>query len=108
MWACAYDQCHMVSYLLDNGADVNAAGLKGETSLMQACSAGNHQVASLLLDRGCHVNAVDCVSRSELIMLHLHMLCACVRRVLHLEYILHCYCCCVVYFNKPGLTTVPV
>ena len=63
MWACANDQCHMVTYLLDNGADVNTAGLKGETSLMQACSVGNQQVASLLLDRGCHANAVDCVSR---------------------------------------------
>jgi len=52
----------MVTFLLDNGADFNAAGFKGETSLMQACSAGHHQVATLLLNRGCNVNTVDYVS----------------------------------------------
>ena len=64
MWACEYGQYHMVRFLLESGADFNVAGLKGETSLMQACSAGNHQVATLLLERGCNVNAVDCVSIS--------------------------------------------
>ena|SRR5215471_19332590 len=48
-----------VEAVLDSGADVNAAGSKGSTPLMQATEMGNLAVARLLLERGADVNHPD-------------------------------------------------
>ena len=48
---------NMVQFLLDQGAEINAAGDEGDAALHKACSHDNTPVVKLLLDRGADVNA---------------------------------------------------
>jgi len=50
------EKCSKVEALLSSGADVNVAGSKGWTPLMQAVEMENPAIAQLLLDRGADVN----------------------------------------------------
>jgi ankyrin repeat protein len=49
----------IVDYLLDVGADVNAAGDRAETPLMWAARNGHVEITKLLLERGAEPNAVS-------------------------------------------------
>ncbi|CAM41534.1 putative huntingtin interacting protein (HIP) [Leishmania braziliensis MHOM/BR/75/M2904] len=51
----------IISFLIDNGADVNAAmrGGKGQTPLMVAAARQNTQTVKLLLEKGADVNVQD-------------------------------------------------
>ena len=48
----------VVRLLLENGADVNAADISGNTALMRASENGHTDVVRLLLEKGVDVNAV--------------------------------------------------
>ncbi len=51
-WAASEMQEHLVAYLLQEGAQVDAVDNSGETPLMVAARKGNAQIARLLLDKG--------------------------------------------------------
>lgn len=58
----------IMNFLIDNGADVNAAGrIGGETPLMVACAFQNVTAARLLLARGASVEARDGKGRTCLV-----------------------------------------
>jgi hypothetical protein len=48
-----------VLFLLDHGADIEAAGEGGITPLMSSAAKGNSKLAAILLDRGADVNKVS-------------------------------------------------
>jgi len=48
-----------VLFLLDHGADIEAAGEGGITPLMSSAAKGNSELAAILLDRGADVNKVS-------------------------------------------------
>lgn len=48
-----------VLYLLDHGADIEAAGEGGITPLMSSAAKGNTELAAVLLDHGADVNKVS-------------------------------------------------
>ena len=52
-----------VRFLLEKGADVNGAGVRGlnRTPLQRACEIGNYKVVRLLLLHGAEVNAKPCI-----------------------------------------------
>ncbi|CAH0394350.1 unnamed protein product [Bemisia tabaci] len=54
--ACLEGHVATVSYLLGEGANVNAQTNSGETGLILACEANNLELAKLLLNRGADVN----------------------------------------------------
>ncbi|CBZ23284.1 putative huntingtin interacting protein (HIP) [Leishmania mexicana MHOM/GT/2001/U1103] len=58
----------IISFLIDNGADVNAAmrGGQGQTPLMMAASRQNMRVVRLLLEKGADLNAQDAQGRTVL------------------------------------------
>lgn len=45
-----------LSYLLEQGCDVNNCDKKGETPLIYACVKGNVDISKLLIEKGCDVN----------------------------------------------------
>lgn len=47
----------MAMFLIDNGADVNAADLKGETPIFYAVRAKNEQLIKNLIAKGADINA---------------------------------------------------
>ncbi|KAH9477080.1 Vegetative incompatibility protein HET-E-1 [Psilocybe cubensis] len=53
----------VVSLILKNGADVNAAGGEYDTALQAACYAGNQRLVEMLLESGADVNAQGGESR---------------------------------------------
>lgn len=48
-----------VAYLLDRGADIDMAGLKGYTPLQYAAKYGHLQIVKFLLERGADVNKAN-------------------------------------------------
>lgn len=58
-WAVAKEQTAIVAYLLEHGAEVDARGKTGWTSLHAAAFLGNAGIVKLLLDHGANINAVD-------------------------------------------------
>ncbi|KAF7969697.1 hypothetical protein HWV62_26146 [Athelia sp. TMB] len=57
-YACRVRSIRAVNYLIDNGADVNAAGKKATSRpLLAACLEGQLEIAQLLLEKGANVNA---------------------------------------------------
>jgi ankyrin repeat protein len=50
------DDCEMIKYLLDHGADVNAVDLLGATPLADAASHGLTNIMALLVKRGADIN----------------------------------------------------
>ena len=57
----------LVTFLLDNGADVNAAGPSLITPLMSACAEGHQKMAKLLLARGAEIDTVDSSGNTALL-----------------------------------------
>jgi ankyrin repeat protein len=58
--AITYDNIHMVSYLLEQGVDVNKTTRKsGFTSLMAAACYGRVEIAKLLLEKGANQYVKD-------------------------------------------------
>ena len=51
-YACAKGHLDVASFLLANGANVNAPSLGGTTPLMMAVQSGNESLVKLLLDKG--------------------------------------------------------
>jgi ankyrin repeat protein len=51
-YACAKGHLDVTSFLIDNGANVNALSLGGTTPLMMAVQSGNELLVKLLLDKG--------------------------------------------------------
>ena len=59
MYAAWHGRKEMVQFLIDQGADINAAGaLSGETALTNAARRGHIDIVRMLLDKGADVNAV--------------------------------------------------
>ena len=49
----------LIQFLLDQGADVNGAGVHGETALMTAASLGNLELVQLLLGQGARIETMS-------------------------------------------------
>ncbi|XP_062227919.1 probable E3 ubiquitin-protein ligase XBOS36 isoform X3 [Phragmites australis] len=60
--AAAKGHHEIAALLLENGADVNARNIYGQTALMQACRFGHWEVAQTLLVFRCNVSKVDSLS----------------------------------------------
>ena len=52
--------------LLQNGADSNAANLKGQTPLMEAAKNGMHEIIAILLQYGAEVKETDTVVKTAI------------------------------------------
>ena len=59
--AAMHDCQKMITFLLENGADINRANHRGETALMMVCrnAVGKKKAIKLLLAAGADVNAAD-------------------------------------------------
>ncbi|KAF8662211.1 hypothetical protein HU200_056412 [Digitaria exilis] len=60
--AAAKGHHEIAALLLENGADVNARNIYGQTALMQACRFGHWEVVQTLLIFRCNVTKVDSLS----------------------------------------------
>ncbi|TVU12898.1 hypothetical protein EJB05_46564, partial [Eragrostis curvula] len=60
--AAAKGHHEIAALLLENGADVNARNIYGQTALMQACRFGHWEVVQTLLVFKCNVSKVDSLS----------------------------------------------
>ncbi|KXG19180.1 probable E3 ubiquitin-protein ligase XBOS36 [Sorghum bicolor] len=60
--AAAKGHHEIAALLLENGADVNARNIYGQTALMQACRFGHWEVVQTLLVFRCNVSKVDSLS----------------------------------------------
>ncbi|KAL9616490.1 MAG: hypothetical protein Q9160_008658 [Pyrenula sp. 1 TL-2023] len=63
--AVAWGSPHVIQDLISAGADVNAPGLEGKTSLTIAVKKGWIEVIQLLIDAGADVNTDDATSSSD-------------------------------------------
>ena len=59
MLACANGNAAIIQWLLDAGADANAASPEGQTCLMSAAATGDLQATRVLLIHGADVNAIE-------------------------------------------------
>ncbi|XXQ31688.1 Ankyrin repeat domain-containing protein [Plasmodiophora brassicae] len=57
--AARHNSINAAAWLIDHGANVNAAGFAGKTALMHAVQCGHLGVAELLISRNADVNCVD-------------------------------------------------
>jgi ankyrin repeat protein len=64
MWASRKGNLEMITFLLDNGADIEAVQHIGRTALMHACEKGQLNAVELLLKRGADIEAKDDYSNS--------------------------------------------
>ncbi|KAJ7362215.1 hypothetical protein DFH08DRAFT_799268 [Mycena albidolilacea] len=55
--ASYYGHAEIVSFLLEKGADVNAAGGENGSSLQAAAAEGHTEIVSILLEKGANINA---------------------------------------------------
>jgi ankyrin repeat protein len=62
MIASEYSHIGPINLLLDNGADINARDLSGETALIHAAFRGSADAASLLIGNGAEITATDLYS----------------------------------------------
>lgn len=63
------DRKECTAWLIDNGADINAASRdRGYTALMDAVWRGNYDIAKLLLDKGAAVNTVNKEGQTMLVL----------------------------------------
>lgn len=67
LWAIEKDHREIISYLLEHGADINAQGQQGVSSLHRAALHGNVKLATYLLARGARVNIKDKTNATPLI-----------------------------------------
>lgn len=58
-WACAYEQKEIASFLIQQGADVNASTESGWTPLHTACARQRCDILPLLIQSGADVNATS-------------------------------------------------
>ena len=56
MDACIGGNLDVISYLIDNGADVNFTDSRGDTALINVSRNGNLEVVKLLVDKGAVIN----------------------------------------------------
>jgi len=66
--AVTNNHCSVVTILLENGANVDAADGAGDTALMTASGEGRLDIAKLLLDKDADVNAVNKLGKTALIL----------------------------------------
>lgn len=59
MKACWEGQQEIAAYLLDSGANVNAADEMGQTALVNAVTQGSTEIAEMLIKHGANVNLKD-------------------------------------------------
>ena len=67
-WASYYGHVEVVSYLLDQGANVDKKDIIGNTALMDAFNMGHLEVVELLLSRGADPTICDYGGRTPLMM----------------------------------------
>ncbi len=60
---------HMVEYLLEEGASVNAKDSSGATALHEAVRYGQIEIVNILLDNGADVNARDSLGKTPLLII---------------------------------------
>jgi len=65
-WAACKGHTDLVTYLLDQGADVNAVDIKGNTPLSMASCDGQNEAVSILLARGANTALADMRGRTAL------------------------------------------
>jgi hypothetical protein len=65
--AARQQNLEMVTILIENGADVNAADNEGWTALMRASLAGKGDIVDLLLDKGAKADMLNLVQESAII-----------------------------------------
>ena len=56
---CERGQVEVIKFLLDKGADMDARGEQGMTTLMTACGNRNMAVVEVLVERGVDIN--ECI-----------------------------------------------
>ncbi|OUM69395.1 hypothetical protein PIROE2DRAFT_50243, partial [Piromyces sp. E2] len=56
MYACKNGNYDIVSYLIDNGANVNLYNIDQQTALMYACKERNLEIVKYLIDHGADIN----------------------------------------------------
>eukprot|EP00299_Pterocystis_sp_00344_P017442 c8731_g1_i5.p1 GENE.c8731_g1_i5~~c8731_g1_i5.p1 ORF type:complete len:168 (-),score=30.71 c8731_g1_i5:415-918(-) len=59
MGACSRGLAEVVTYFIENGANVNAIDSKGRTPLMKAAYYGSHKTCQLLIEAGADMLAQD-------------------------------------------------
>ena len=67
LWAVEKDHREIIDYLLQLGADINAQGQQGVSSLHRAALLGNESLVKYLLEHGAKVNIFDNTNATPLI-----------------------------------------
>jgi ankyrin repeat protein len=62
------DNCNMVKFLIDNGANINAKNSQGQTPLIVAIIEKQYKIAILLLKKGAEINIQDDYGTSPLFL----------------------------------------
>lgn len=63
---------HIVEFLIEAGANINAVDIDGETALLKSCGKPNHEVTNILINAGANVNLKNSRGKTPLYMASIH------------------------------------